>query len=435
MANSARIFVIGSGGREHALAWHLRRHYPHARLYTAPGNPGIAAIATLLPIAVTDLKGLADAAEAVGADITIVGPEGLLVAGIVDHFQARGLAIIGPTAAAAAIEGSKVFAKQLMRRWGIPTARYEVCADVPSALAVLRHVDGPVVVKADGLAAGKGVVVCEDPEEASRTVRAILVDRIFGDAGKQVVIEDRLEGTEVSVFALLDGEAVALLPAAQDHKRLGEGDRGPNTGGMGAVAPYPLDDALRARIVRDILEPVARALCAEGRPYRGVLFAGLMLTRDGPMVLEFNCRLGDPEAQVILPLASLDLVEAFERLRTGDLGVDTLAVAEGAAVGVVLAAGGYPGPPMVGDPIEGLGAAEDAAGDVLVFHGGTALREGRLVTAGGRVLTVVGRGATLQEARGRAYRAVDRIRFAGMQYRRDIGAKAAAAASSAGGRG
>ena len=432
MATSRSLFVIGGGGREHALVWHLRRHDPQARLYAAPGNPGIGQIATRLRIPVTDLEGLADAAEAVGADLTIVGPEAPLVCGIVDRFSARGLSIIGPTASAAAIEGSKVFAKDLMCRWGIPTARHEVFADVHEALAFLGRVDGPVVVKADGLAAGKGVIVCDDRDEASRAVRTMLADRAFGDAGQRVVIEERLEGEEVSVLALVDGGAVALLPAAQDHKRVGDGDRGPNTGGMGAAAPYPLSGTLRARIVREILEPAAHAMCAEGRPYHGVLFAGLMLTRDGPKVLEFNCRLGDPEAQVILPLLPVGLPEAFEALRAGRLATDALAAAGGAAVGVVLASRGYPGTPEVGDPIGGLEFSELSDGDALVFHSGTALRDGRLVTAGGRVLTVVGRAATLPGAQARAYEVAGCIHFEGMHFRRDIGAGLAAAPVSAG---
>jgi phosphoribosylamine--glycine ligase len=427
------LFVIGGGGREHALVWHLRRHDPQTKLYAAPGNPGIGQIATRLRIPVTDLEGLADAAEAVGADLTIVGPEAPLVSGIVDRFRARGLSIIGPTASAAAIEGSKVFAKDLMDRWGVPTARHAVFADLREALAFLGRVDGPVVVKADGLAAGKGVTVCDDRGEASHALRTMLVDRAFGDAGQRVVIEERLEGEEVSVLALVDGEAVALLPAVQDHKRVGDGDRGPNTGGMGAAAPYPLTDALRARIVREILEPTAHAMCAEERPYHGVLFAGLMLTRDGPKVLEFNCRLGDPEAQAMLPLLPVGLPEAFEALRDGRLATDAL-VADRAAVGVVLASRGYPGTPVVGDAVEGLEFSELSDGDVLVFHGGTALRDGRLVTAGGRVLTVVGCAATLPGARARAYAAVGCVRFEGMHFRRDIGAGLAAASVPAAGR-
>lgn len=414
------IFVIGGGGREHALVWHLARAHPGVPLYCAPGNPGVAALATCLPIPATDIAALAEAAASIAARLTIVGPEAPLVGGIVDAFRVRSLPIIGPTAAAARLEGSKVFAKDLMRRYGIPTAVHRAFDDPASALAYLRHINGGVVVKADGLAAGKGVVVCDDARAGQQAVRSMMVDRAFGDAGRRIVIEERLDGDEVSVLALVDGEAVVLLPPAQDHKRAQDGDRGPNTGGMGAAAPYPLSDALRDRIRRQILEPVAHAMCAEGHPYRGVLFAGLMLTRDGPQVLEFNCRLGDPEAQVVLPLLPVGVDDAFEALGAGRLGPDDLSRPGGAAVGVVLASPGYPGRPVVGDQIAGLDAA---AADALVFHSGTAERDGRMVTAGGRVLTVVGEGAEIEDARARAYRAVGRIQFAGMQFRRDIGAR------------
>lgn len=419
------MFVIGGGGREHALAWHLRRRYPDAVLYCAPGNPGISALATCLPISVTDLPSLADAASSLEIDLTIVGPEAPLVAGIVDLFEMRGLPIIGPTAPAAALEGSKVFAKDLMRRHGIPTAEHAAFDEPASALKYLEGVPGQVVVKADGLAAGKGVIVCDDFAQARSAVEAMMADRAFGDAGRRIVIEERLEGDEVSIFALVDGEVVALLPAAQDHKRAHDDDQGPNTGGMGAAAPVPLDGELRERILSEIIEPTARAMCAEGRPYRGILFAGLMLTRDGPKVLEFNCRLGDPEAQVILPLLGTGLPEGFAALREGRLVPDGLSDARGAAVGVVMASRGYPERFETGVPISGL---EQAAGEALIFHSGTSFRDGIVITGGGRVLTVVGQGGTLGEARARAYRAAGRIRFEGMHYRRDIGARLEAAA-------
>lgn len=416
------LFVIGGGGREHALVWHVHRHFPRATLYCAPGNPGIARLARCLPIAVTDLPALAAAADSLHADLTIVGPEAPLVAGIVDLFDARGLAIIGPSAAAAALEGSKVFAKAFMQRHGIPTARHAAFNEPASALTYLAQVAEPVVVKADGLAGGKGVIVCDDADDARHAVHTMMVDRAFGDAGSRIVIEERLEGHEVSVFALVDGEAVALLPSAQDHKRAYDGDRGPNTGGMGAASPYPLSGALRERIVRETMEPVARAMCAEGRPYRGVLFAGLMLTAEGPNVLEFNCRMGDPEAQVILPLLRLGLPEAFNLLRDRDLNAGSLAAAGGAAVGVVLASRGYPGTADVGHPIEGIESAENEG---FVFHSGTGMQDGRLVTAGGRVLTVVGCGSTIAAAQTRAYRAAGSIRFDGAHFRRDIGSRLA----------
>lgn len=425
MVSAPRLFVIGGGAREHALVWHLSRAFPEASIYCAPGNPGISSMATCLPIPIGNASALADVASTSGVQLTLVGPEAPLVDGIVDAFEARGQAIIGPTAAAARIEGSKVFAKELMRRYGIPTAEAGAFDDQAAALAFLRGRLGGVVVKADGLAAGKGVVVCDDAEQARAALHMIMVDRAFGDAGRRVVLEERLEGEEVSAFALVDGEAVALLPPAQDHKRAFDGDRGPNTGGMGAIAPYPLTDALRDYIRMEIFERVAHAMCAEGHPYRGVLFAGLMLTRDGPRVLEFNCRLGDPEAQVVLPLLSGNLIEAFAALHAGRLAPDALVRTDSAAAGVVLASRGYPQAPETGDEIDGL---ESAAEEALIFHAGTAEHHGRIVTAGGRVLTVVGLGTDVAGARVRAYRAAKRILFAGMHYRWDIGAAVAGAA-------
>lgn len=400
------------------MVWHLSRAFPETSIYSAPGNPGIATEAACLSIPVTDFDTLAEAAATLRIGLTVVGPEAPLVGGLVDAFEARGLRIIGPTAAAAKIEGSKVFAKDLMRRYDIPTADSREFEDPALALAHVRALPGGAVVKADGLAAGKGAIVCDDVADAERAVWAMMIERGFGDAGQRLVIEERLEGEEVSAFALVDGEAVALLPAAQDHKRIFDGDRGPNTGGMGAAAPYPMAGSLQERVL-DIFERAARAMCAEGCPYRGILFAGLMLTRDGPRVLEFNCRLGDPEAQVILPLLSVNLVDAFAALREGRLGADALVRTEGAAVGVVLASRGYPGAPEVGEVIHGLAAA---AADALVFHAGTAALDGRMVTAGGRVLTVVGVGSDVAGARTQAYHAAERVSFDGMHYRRDIGA-------------
>lgn len=395
-------------------------------------------MATCLPVGASDLEGLADTASSLGAAIAIVGPEAPLVAGIAECFAARGLSLLGPSAAAAELEGSKAFAKDLMRRHGIPTADHATFDAPDLAADYIDRASGPLVVKADGLASGKGVFVCDDAGEATAAARAMLAEGAFGEAGRRIVVERRLEGDEVSVFALVDGEAFMMLPAAQDHKRAYDGDRGPNTGGMGAAAPFPLSSDLQERIGREIVGPVARAMCAAGRPYSGVLFVGLMLTRDGPMVLEFNCRLGDPEAQVILPLLEFSLIEAFEELREGGAGsfpaapasyttaIGTVGAASGgddvsrAALGVVLAAPGYPGSPRTGTPIDGL---EGAGDDALVFHSGTAERDGCLVTAGGRVLSVVGMGATLADARDRAYRAAGKIQFEGVHFRRDIGAR------------
>ncbi len=423
------MFVIGAGGREHALVWHLAQFCPGATLFCAPGNPGIAQIATCLPIPLTDHTALADAAASLRISQTIVGPEAPLVGGIVDHFESKHLPIIGPSRAAAALEGSKVFAKSLMQRHDIPTAAFAAFDSPDAALRFVDRAAGPLVVKADGLAAGKGVVVCREPDEARAAIQSMMVDRVFAEAGVRIVIEECLDGEEVSVFALVDGEAVALLPAAQDHKRVQDGDRGPNTGGMGAAAPYTLSDALRQRIRREILDRVAHAMCAEGRPYRGILFVGLMVTEAGPKVLEFNCRLGDPEAEVILPLLSIGLPDAFAALRAGRLDPVDLPSAGGSAVGVVLASRGYPESPQVGLPIEGLQAAQ---ADALVFHSGTAVREGRVMTAGGRVLTIVGQDATITAARSRAYQAAARIHFDGMHFRRDIGTRLAGAVVPAG---
>jgi phosphoribosylamine--glycine ligase len=420
--NTQSFLVIGSGGREHALAWHLRRFYPGAAMLCAPGNPGIGRDATCVPIQATDLAALVEAAREHHA-YTVVGPEAPLVAGIADAFQAAGLPIFGPTAAAAALEGSKAFAKAFMRRWGIPTARAETFTDLQAARAYIARHDGPIVIKADGLAAGKGVAVCDDAGAAVDAARAMLIDRAFGDAGARIVVEERLSGDEMSVFALVHDEHVVLLPAAQDHKRAYDGDRGPNTGGMGAVAPYPLNAHLRDRILRDIIQPVASGMCREGRPYRGVLFAGLMLTSEGPKVLEFNCRFGDPEAQVIIPMLPVGLPEVADTLSHGAAGgllASEAGGVESTAVGVVLASDGYPGPITTGHRIDGV---DDAARDALVFHNGTAYRDRRLVTAGGRVLTVVGQGPTVAAARNRAYQAVERIHFTGATYRRDIGAR------------
>ncbi len=417
---------MGSGAREHALAWALGSD-PAVRVYAAPGNPGIARLATCLPIAATDLPALASAADDLDIDLTVVGPEQPLAMGIADLFAARGLRLFGPTAAAARVEASKAFAKDLMRRWGIPTASYQVCDDPASALQCVRRARGPVVVKADGLAAGKGVVVARTTGEAERAVVDLMVRRTHGAAGRRVVIEECLDGQEASLLALVCGTRVWPLLPARDYKRAGVGDTGPNTGGMGALAPSPLPDGA-AREAGAILQRAAEALAAEGSPFVGVLYAGVMVTPDGVRVLEFNCRFGDPEAQVLLPLLRTPLAVALADVMDGrDPG---LRWGLQAAVCVVLASAGYPGPVRTGAPITGLGAVPD---DVLVFYGGTALRDGALVTAGGRVLSVVGVAATVPEAADRAYEAVGRIGFEGMRYRPDIGRPGAAVGAAAGG--
>lgn len=392
-------------------------------LFAAPGNPGIARVATLVPLAATDVAGLVAWVRQNAIDLVVVGPEAPLVAGLVDRLQEAGVPAFGPAAAAAEIEGSKAFAKDVMRAAGIPTAEYETFEDVAPAVAWARARDGRVVVKADGLAAGKGVVVCGDAAEAEAALRAMLVDRVHGGAGARVVVEERLEGPEASCICFTDGERVRLLAAAQDHKRIFDGDRGPNTGGMGAFSPTPnVTPAVAGMVERDVLLPAVRELARRGRPFRGALYAGLMLTPRGPRVLEFNARLGDPETQPILLRMASDVVPALLASARGDLSAAEIAFDPRAAVGVVLAAEGYPGDVARGDAIDGLDGPFDEG--VQVFHAGTAAdAAGRVVTSGGRVLTVCALGRDLDDAAARAYAAAGRIRFRGMQYRKDIGKK------------
>ena len=430
-----KVLVVGGGGREHALAWKLSRERGTAELLCAPGNPGIASVARLVPINADDIPALADLAERENVGLTIVGPEAPLNAGLVDFFTARGLRAFGPSRAAAQLECSKVFAKEFMTRHGIPTARYRVCTTPVEARAIIAsgELGFPVVVKADGLAAGKGVVVAADADEALRAIQSAMDERRFGDAGTRVVLEECMAGPEVSFFALSDGRRAMPMLTAQDHKRVFDGDEGPNTGGMGAFSPSPLiDPAMEAAIMRDIVEPVVAGMRAEGHEYRGFLYAGLMLTCDGPKVVEFNVRFGDPEAQVVLPLIEEDLAPRLVAAADGELAAGPLKVSGEKQVGVVIASRGYPGEVQSGTPITGLDAR--FPDDVLVFHSGTRSVEAGLsrpagvnsgpVTAGGRVLTVVGRGSTFETAIARAYEGVSRISFDGMQYRRDIGRKA-----------
>jgi len=416
-----KVLIVGQGGREHALAWKLAQNPVVERLFAAPGNAGIAGVATCEHIAAADVPGLAEFAEREAIDLTVVGPEAPLVAGVVDEFEERGLPIFGPTGSGARLEGSKSWAKDLCRRHGIPAGRSGAFTEEAPAIAFLDELGPPYVVKADGLAAGKGVTVTEDRGEAERAVRSCL-ERRPGEAPKTVVVERFLEGREVSALALTDGRSVLPLALAQDHKRIGDGDTGPNTGGMGAYSPVPfVDDATRDAIIADVLEPTVRALSAEGIRYRGVVYAGMMLTADGPQVLEFNCRFGDPETQAIVPRLRTDLAEALLACVEGNLAGHLAEWAEEACVCVVLASAGYPGEPKTGVPIDGL---EDAAAvpGVQVFHSGTTVRDGRVLTAGGRVLAVSALGASLEDARGLAYEACGRVSFDGMQYRRDIAA-------------
>lgn len=421
-----RLLVIGSGAREHALAWKLSKDADVERVICAPGNPGIARVAQVANVAATDLVALLALARTERIDLTVVGPELPLERGIADLFTANGQRVLGPTRAAAALECSKVFAKSFMARHGIPTARYRVCDDAQMARALVDRgeLGFPVVVKADGLAAGKGVVVAPDRATAITAIQAAMEERQFGDAGSRLVLEECLTGPEVSFFVVCDGTRAIPLMSAQDHKRVFDGDQGPNTGGMGAFAPSPLvDGAMQERIVRDIVRPVIEGMKAEGHEYRGFLYAGLMLTCDGPKVIEFNVRFGDPEAQVVLPMIEGSLARCLASSAEGALEEPGITFNSKKHVGVVIASAGYPGVVRSDVPIEGLSAAE-AEEDVLVFHAGTKEKDGVLVTAGGRVLTIVGRGKSYQEAIDRAYTAVGRISFEGMQYRRDIGKKA-----------
>ena len=422
MSIPVNVLVVGSGAREHAIAWKLRGSPKLENLYVAPGNAGTASIGRNLPGSPEDLEGLADAAKAHRVDVTIVGPEVPLARGIVDLFGQRALTIFGPAKAAARIEASKAFAKELMRRHGIPTPEFRVFHSYAEAHTFLSRHQGPVVVKADGLAAGKGVAICEGREDAIAALDACMRARAFGDAGETVVVEEWLAGREVSVFAFCDGEHLSPMVAACDYKRLMDGDVGPNTGGMGSYSPPEFwTPELEESIRRDIMAPTVRALCEEEAPYRGVLYAGLMLTSQGPTVLEFNCRLGDPETQVVLPLLDTDLLDVVVASLQGR--VDSLAVEwrREACVGVVGASGGYPSGYGTGFPIGGL---EDVDADVHVFHAGTRLAGSgdgcQVLTDGGRVLTVAACGPTLGEARRRAYENIGKVNFQAMHYRRDI---------------
>lgn len=418
-----KVLVIGGGGREHALVWKIAQSPRVEKIYCAPGNAGIKALAECVEIAADDVEKLLAFAREEGINLTVVGPEAPLMAGIVDAFRAEGLRIFGPTRAAAELEGSKAMAKDLMAKYNIPTAAYRVFTEAEPAKAFIRQLGAPCVVKADGLAAGKGVIVARTLAEAEAAVDLIMGERAFGSAGDRVVVEEYLEGQEVSILAFTDGRTVIPMVSAQDHKRIFDGDQGPNTGGMGAYSPAPIYTPEVAAVVeREILLPTIQGMAADGRPYQGVLYAGLMLTKDGPKVLEYNARFGDPETQAVLPRLETDLVEIMEAVIDGRLDEIQIQWKPEAAVCVVMAAEGYPGPITKGDEIQGL--AEAAATGALVFHAGTMAEGERILTAGGRVLGVTALGANIEEAIQKAYQGVGCIRFRGMQYRRDIGAKA-----------
>jgi phosphoribosylamine--glycine ligase len=419
-----RVLLIGAGGREHALAWALARSPRLTRLIAAPGNPGIGRHADCVDVKDSATEQLVALAARERIDLTVVGPEMPLALGLADRFREARLSVFGPSRAAARLESSKAFAKGLMARHGIPTARFGTFSEAASARRYCRELGAPLVVKADGLAAGKGALVCRTLGEADRAVALCLEERAFGEAGSTVVIEEFMEGEEASFFVLSDGAVVLPLAAAQDHKTVFDDDQGPNTGGMGAYSPTPaLDDAMQRRVMTEIVRPIIRAMRDEGAPYQGVLYVGLMITRGGPRVVEFNCRFGDPECQAILPRLDGDLLPLLAAVADGRGLPPALTWRADPSVCVVLASGGYPGRYETGETIRGVEEAERMDG-VAVFHAGTAVRDGALVTAGGRVLGIQALGRDIREAIARAYAAVARIEFKGMHYRKDIGRRA-----------
>lgn len=417
-----KILLIGSGGREHAIAWRLVQDDPSVQLFTAPGNAGTAALGTNLPISATDLDGLAAWAEKEKPDLTVVGPEAPLCAGVVDRFEKAGLPIFGPNKAAARLEGSKVFTKKFLLKYSLPTAPGEGFTDSSAAQLYSRnHPAYPQVIKADGLAAGKGVIIAQTPNEAAQTIYRIMDQRVFGDAGRELLIEEFLPGREMSVHVLTDGISHVILPIAQDHKRLGDGDTGLNTGGMGAYAPAPFaTDELKSQVSREVVEPVLESLRKEGIDFRGILYIGLIWTKQGPRILEFNVRGGDPETQILLPLIETPLAEIFKAIREQRLGKLEVRFRDDHAVTIVLAAAGYPGTPETGVPITGLDAELPGS---CVFHAGTKLDGKKVLSNGGRVLSVTAWAPTLEAARDLAYQRVGKIHFARSQYRHDIAAR------------
>ena len=421
-----KVLLVGGGGREHALAWKLAQSPRLTRLYAAPGNPGIAAHADCVPVRDTDLDELVALARRERVELAVIGPEVPLSLGLRDRLSDAGVPVFGPSQSAARLESSKAFAKDLMARYGIPTARFRVFQDADAAKRFCRELGAPLVIKADGLAAGKGAMVCATLPEADAAIRLCLDEDAFGAAGRTVVVEEFMTGEEASFFVITDGASVLPLLAAQDHKAIFDDDRGPNTGGMGAYTPAPvMDEAMTGRVMEEIVTPTLAAMAKEGAPYAGVLFVGLMIGPDGPRVVEFNCRFGDPECQAILPRLDEDILPVFEAVASGRGLPASLRWRREASVCVVLASPGYPGTPRAGLPIEGVEAAAALPG-VNVFHAGTALRDGALLTAGGRVLGVQTLGGDIRAAMERAYDAVGRIRFEGMQFRHDIGRRALA---------
>lgn len=422
-----RILVIGRGGREHAIIWALKKSEAVRDIYCAPGNAGIAEIAECVPIDENNFEELGQFAIDHAVDLVVVGPEDPLFNGAVDHFERIGVPAFGPRKNAAILEGSKVFAKELLKKYNIPTAEYESFSRYEDARAYLFGKQAPIVIKADGLAAGKGVTVARTLEEADAALKDIMVDKRFGEAGSQVVIEEFLEGQEMSILAFVDGETVRPMAAAQDHKPVYDNDEGPNTGGMGTYSPVPhIPQSVVDEAVETIIKPAARAMVQEGRPFRGVLFAGLMITPEGkPKTIEFNCRFGDPETQVVLPRLQTDLLDIFVASVNGRLNDLDIRWSDDAAVCVVLASGGYPGAYRKGLPITGL----DEVRQSIVFHAGTAEKDGATVTSGGRLLGVTALGSSIEEARAKAYADIAHIQFEGKHFRTDIALKALQAAA------
>jgi phosphoribosylamine---glycine ligase len=417
-----KVLVVGNGGREHAIVWKLLKSPKVEKVYCAPGNGGIQKDAECVDIAATDIEGLVHFAKETKVDLTVVGPEVPLLSGIVDRFEEEGLAIFGPRREAARIEGSKRFAKEFMKKYGIPTADFKSFTESSKAIEYIREKGAPIVVKADGLAAGKGVVVASTVEEAEKAVIDAMEEKVFGDAGREIVIEEFLSGQEMSLMAFMDGKTVKPMVVAQDHKPVFDHDQGPNTGGMGAYSPVP---QIPEEVVRDAVEtillPMQKAFKEEGIEYKGVLYAGLMITASGPKVIEFNARFGDPETQVVLPRLKTDLVEIMEAVIDGKLSEQDIVWSDQAAVCVILASGGYPGSYQKGVPIQGL---DKPAADTVIFHSGTFLSGEEWLTAGGRVLGVTAWGESIQEAQTRAYERVKQISFDNVHYRTDIAKKA-----------
>ncbi len=418
-----KVLVIGKGGREHTIVWKISQSPLVEKIYCAPGNAGIAELAECVPIQPDDLNGLADFAKEKGIDLTVVGPEDPLAKGIVDIFELKGLWVFGPSKKAAQIEGSKVFAKELMKKYRIPSADFTVFDDPIKAMVYVNRLD-ECVVKADGLAAGKGVIICGNKREAAAAIKRIMIEKRFGDAGNRVVVEELLKGEEASIIAFVDGSTVRLMPSSQDHKRAFDNDKGPNTGGMGAYSPAPvITKKLERKILKEIMQPTIDALRKEGAPFKGVLYAGLMIEKGKPRVLEFNARFGDPENQVIMPRLKSDLVPIMQACIDGKLAREKIAWSRKACTCVVIASGGYPGKYEKGKAISGLEKAAKLK-DTIVFHAGTKIEGKKIVTDGGRVLGVTALGEDIRESIKNTYKAVRKIHFVKMHYRTDIGKRA-----------